>query len=658
MGNLPSIGGSFTPASDRERKARSRARTARRNKPESYFVAWDGEGVGGYAETPQRYVLFGASTMDYSTSYSLGTRECLELMFTVAEAHPNAIHIGFAFDYDVNMILSELTPFHFAQLAETGTVKWHEFRIEHVPSKWFLVTDLHRKKTVKISDVFGFFQGSFVNAVKSYLPETDLDIVVKGKANRSSFNDGDLDTIVTYWKREIQLLEELVNALRSLLFDAGFTINSWHGPGALANFVYSRHGIMAHKAEPPLPVNIAAQYGYAGGRFEPFRMGRHVGPVYAADINSAYPAGIAQLPSLTEGQWQHTAFVSAQHLEKFAIYRVELRGGEIKLPGPLFHRSKDGNISFPWRTSGWYWAPEVKQMIEHTDPRDYRLLEGWEFVGWHTRPFEHFVTEYYNARREMKRLGQGSEKAIKLALNSLYGKMAQRVGWERTGGPPRWHNLPWAGWVTSFTRAKLFGVLARIPWEHQIAVETDGIYTTLDPRTIGLTHSKDLGEWEINEYEEVLYLQSGVYGMRSDGVTKLKYRGLDNGTLNYESMAARLQECMPGKEWNISGPATRFNGYQISLARSRADRKRFHAYHRKWITDDRELSIGSVGKRIHKPCSACRDGISLYDGPHTFLIASAAFRELQSYPHHIPWRDNVGSVPLWRIAEEDMKGAL
>lgn len=626
-----------------------RKRKREMESAEKRFIAWDGEGAKSLSERAQSYVLLGCSTGDKIISESLRTRDCFEFMLQIATENPNCIHAGFAFDYDVNMILKDLTPKHFATLKEIGRVKWNQYTIEHVPGKWFTVTRNHPiRQSIKISEAWGFFQSSFVKAIKSYIPThplmAELAVIEEGKGERNNFTFEKIDYITKYWEIEIQLLEALLDQLREYMYDAGFPITSWHGPGAIANYVYKTQGIADHKTISPQPVRDAAAFAYAGGRFELFRMGRAVGDVYSLDINSAYPNAIAQLPSLAEGHWEHVYFPDT--IEEFGVYRVEMDfpPAPYRKAGPVFHRDKKGNVSFPWQTKGWYWSPEVKHIFRQSDSK-IRVLEGWVFVGWETRPFSEFVPQFYNARRELKAAKIGSEKALKLALNSLYGKMAQRVGWERNNEPPKWHQLEWAGWVTSMTRAMLYDVMLAIPREQLIAVETDGIYTTCNPATIGITDSTDLGGWEINEYAEIMYVQSGVYFIRDrEDKWTGKYRGLDAGSLSDESMAGYLQTLAPNPSpdnpWpRISGPTTRFHGYRSSLHRQGAFEGGMKQFHRVWETSTREISPGDIGKRRHLSpwCSACREEMSGYDGLHDLVINSAAILDPESQKHDIPW---------------------
>jgi hypothetical protein len=655
-----------------------------KSEKQSRFIAWDGEGANEIEGKPQHFILFGNSDGERITGENLRTVDCLEMILSCKRRNPDAAFVAFAFDYDVNMILRNLEPYHFQKLRENGFVRWREYRLEHLPGKWFRVARNYGRKRVSatIQDTFGFYQQSFLAALYKNVADSplmqDIETIEKGKAKRNDFTFADLDMIISYWETEIQLLLELTNRLRDYLYDAGFYINQWHGPGALANYVYKREGIKAHKAICPEEVREAAAYAYAGGRFELFSMGRHTGPIWSLDINSAYPAAIAQLPSLSEGEWRWNDNVSK--IEEFGVYHIELlRTGPFQLPpGPFFHRDENGIISYPWVVNGWYWSPEVKSFLAtqdynyHGKPgnKGFRIIGGWEYVGWETRPFE-FVREFYNKRRALKALGIGSEKAFKLALNSLYGKMAQRVGWERNNKAPQWHQLEWAGWVTSWTRAKLYEVMARIPRGELIAVETDGIYIKKDPASLGISHSEELGGWEIEQLDEVMYLQSGLYSkLYSNGKREEKYRGLDRGTLDYKSVEDYLQICEPRAKWKpITGPTTRFIAYQGALKKQNSKEGGMKGWHRRWVTMDKDIQPG-IGKRQHMSfrCKACKAGLTAYEMAHEMVIYSVAHLEWESkrfsIKHDIPW-DNQNKTDSgefeWRtisIEEEGLLAAL
>lgn len=619
-------------------------------KLERNFVVWDGEGIthgfavsskGSISQKPQDYVLFGCFNGTYHnfiTAHSLTTIECLDFIMEQTKENPLAYHVSFAFGYDTNMILRSLSYPQIQLLKQNGYVRYRGYRIAHVSGKWLRISK--DENTVTIFDTYGFFQSTLVRALKTHIPDhpdmVHLPEIESGKAKRGSFADNEMAEVEAYWKIENRLFHSLVFKLRKELYDVGLTITKWHGPGAIANFVYKTHQIADAKADLGPYIYDASRYAYAGGRFEMFRAGRFEN-VWSYDINSAYPYAIAQLPPLNVGVWRHREEIDSKlPIKKFGLYRIELKNSAFllqKKPGPLFHRSATGHVTFPWRTIGWYWGPEVVNLKWGKIP--FRIIEAWEYSGWEDSapPFA-FVEDMYEQRQAMETIAKGSGIALKLALNSLYGKMAQRAGWERTKGAPKWHQLEWAGWVTSYTRHLIYGMMLRTPFDNLIAAETDGVYTTLPPEHYGLTSSAKLGEWKINAYDEMTYLQSGVYAYHDTEGWHSKYRGLDARSLTAKSITEHARLLMPNELWPpIVGTTTRFVGYRQALMREGP----FKVHHCRWETEKKEISCGSEGKRKHVPklCNACAAGATAYEMPHDLVIEIQ--RSVLSYPHDIPW---------------------
>jgi len=649
------------------------------------FIAWDGEGVSPEKNKPQHYVLFGASTGERITNTRLTTEECLAFIIEIGKKYPNAWHVAFAFDYDVNMILRSIGRFAFDRLrkSDRNSIRWGRYRIQHIPGKWFRVTeysedyDFETKHgesfTVTINDLFGYFQTSFVKSVRKWIDNdhpmlSNFAEVEVGKIHRPDFTYAEIAMITSYWEVEISVLQLLAESLRERLYSVGLNITKWYGPGAIASFVYNKQGIADHKSVTPETVYDAARYAYAGGRFEIFKLGRFVGPVWGMDINSAYPFAIANLPSLQGGTWE---FVEEYDPELyFAVWRIRYYKNQsfygmrdFRTPGPVFFRDPRGSVSFPWNIDGWYWAPEITVMHERGF-QDFECLGGWVYRENGERPFA-FVNDMFDQRRTMKENRNAAEKALKLALNSLYGKMAQRAGWKATGGPPVWHQLEWAGWVTSVCRAMIYEMMWKLGPNRIIGVETDGIYTTRNPADIGVTNSPLLGQWEVTEYDEIMYLQSGMYAKRIGDDWESKYRGLDSDTLSPESIGHYLQELGPlerGGHWPTfsRGTTTRFIGYPSAL-KSTAP---FEVNHAVWRTQTPIINPAVSGKRSHSPvmCRACKAGKTAFEMPHDLVISSIGTTRMHPLPdgkpmsnrHDIPWLDKDTSE--WRDMEEVVFG--
>jgi len=649
------------------------------------FVSWDGESVGistaervqiilgqeiKWNATKQGYVLFGNSDGDYITGKYLTTYECLNLITTKADK--DAIHFGFAFDFDVNMILRDLSRNKLTRLRATNKIRWQHFTIEYIPKKWFQVTDRQTRRTVKIWDTWSFFSTSAVKAWKQYgVPVSQA--VIDGKEQRGTQTYEQLWTeIYPYWQEENQAYVALMEKLRESLHAADLFISSWHGPGAIASYSMEKHGIKHAMAPSPSAVNEAAQYAYGGGRFEMFKLGRANTTVYAYDINSAYPYAIAQLPNLVRGHWRHVQ--SPRRIARFGVYRVSFRardykfygyGGDLKpgmpledavlsrVPMPFLHRSKRGNITFPmtYDKPGWVWSPELHNQ-ELFPPGELVIHEGWEFIedDETDRPFA-WIAESYDVRLRYKNdksygpNGNPAQLALKLQLNSMYGKMAQRVGWnEEKRLPPKWHQLEWAGWVTSMCRAMVYraGILAG---DNLIAYETDALFTT-KPMSDVLEIGAGLGQWGEEIFDDMVYLQSGVRFGLMNGEWQSKYRGFDAGSITIDQALSVLARSPD--EWVLQGTTHRFIGFPLALRQS------FDTWQEFQKGKGRELAVNAQkGKRVHKPemCRACRDGIPATEGFHD-AVNGAWYIRHPSEKHMLPWKDAASLLPQ-DLADEE-----
>lgn len=644
------------------------------------FIAWDGEGAksawvvssnGDIVRQPQPYILLMAALPDGDEEYLKGphlkTTDILNFMIEVEERYPDAFHVAYGFGYDVNQIVSSLTRTQIKILHKTGFVyiNLRMFRIQWRKGKSLTVTRYYRdgrKTSITIYDVFSFFHTSFVKACEKFIGDSpELAIVRREKLRRQEFTYADLtDEIIPYCAHEVRLTVALMNRFRDLLYSAGFNIRHWYGPGAIASLLLRQRGVDKHMAETPEAVREAARYAYAAGRFEPFLTGRKQQMAYGLDINSAYPEAMTMLPSLAKGEWREV-HGRPRKLAHFGVYHIvskpNLKTLFSKPAGPLFHRDKRHRISFPWITNGWYWTPEAA-LVWHNP--DYEIVEGWEFIpGTKERPYG-WVRDMYDTRKRWQDEGNAAEYALKLGLNSLYGKMAQRIGWnKKTGQPPRWHQLEWAGWVTSYCRAKLYRMMLHLGLDTIIAVETDGIYTTRDPSALGITSANGLGEWKISSYREVLYLQSGLAWLRTEQKESgwdFKYRGLDPNSLEIDRVLRHLSRLGNEIGWDspdarITATTSRFVGAGAALASTDFDSK-----FRRWETIPRAVKFGGDGKRIHIPdrCNSCKQGIPPSDVFHE-LVSCLPENDL-STPHSLPWLGHEEAP--WRERIDEMEDLI
>lgn len=604
------------------------------------FIVWDGEGPRDTG-----YSLLGNSEGEEICYPTLSTADCLDLFLSSALAHPGAIHTSFAFGYDTSCILRDLSWRHLSALHTHNRTVWQEYELQHIPRKWLAVKRGHQR--IKIYDVFGFFQSSLVEALTEWkigpfaqtddagnsvtmtqvpsvhalskMPESEVVRIFKSL--RNIFQWKDIESIRLYMRLELKYTKMMLEQLRTTFLDAGYLPRSWHGPAALAREAFRKHDVYSAIATLPVEVQIASQYAFAGGRFEPFFAGHANQPVYVADINSAYPWYATRLPNLQRGRWRHG---SNYEPGKYAIYYVEYAAQpDPYRPYPLFHRDSSLNIVYPHRTSGWYWAPETELIA---NDRNAVIREAWVFDEMDTsdRPFT-WITEYYRRRQVLKRIGNPAQFTFKLIINSCYGCLAQRAGWDRKHRqPPRTHCLGYAGYITSACRAAVYRQ-ACLLGNDLVSIDTDGI-TSLRP--FDLESSDELGGWKLSTYDEGVFWQSGIYCLRQgDKWPANKMRGIPRGSYTPADLLEHMRTMEPLKLTRQT-----FIGYGLALNGMRE-------LNNTWQEEYPEYVFGGTGKRQHvmphgKCTSACH-------GEHHRLalppFSVPPVGPCESQPHTLPW---------------------
>lgn len=632
---------------------RHKTRSFSRTRP---FVGCDGEGCGVDHVGRQNYMLFRIGENELYTGKPLSTAELLDF---ICQAPKEAILVGFSFGYDVTMICRDLSSERRERLLapkETGPGKsrytyFGSFGIEYLPRNYIRVCRVEKKldgsySTVKgssrtIYEVFGFFQSSFLKALKNFSIGTDyLELIERNKEARGSFTRITKD-IRKYCSKECELLAQLMEKFRTSCETAGIRPRSWSGAGKLAAFLHEKHKTISRKdveALVPHEVRVMAAAAYYGGRFEVTHVGRIDGPIYENDINSAYPDAMRRLPCLLHGSWEkikgkpdglYIADISFNHCHS-----------DISLCG-LPIRNKQGRIFWPRQGNGIYWSPEINS-ARKLGAR-IKFKNGWRYIAkCNCKPFD-WVEPLYEYRKSIGKKTEGYP--IKLGINSLYGKLAQRVG------SPKWGNFVWAGLITAFTRTKLNEAAALSPHDI-IMLATDGIYSK---KPLALDTGDKLGQWETAQHPSIFIVQPGLYW----GPPKPKTRGIP---LKFFETRTQLFE----KAWHDYAKARRkglqhfpvgeidltlFIGLKLAQSRNKPETAG------KWITQRRTISFDWTRKRSYEhswnkghvvtlPLNGARDLISV---PYTGLNASAlslwdgARDELDEQPEYIdisaPWRD-------------------
>lgn len=522
---------------------RSPGERKRGRKQRRYIIGLDGEGIG---RKPHRYTLLAWSDKSGKRSRfiqdlnGLSTERCLEFLTSLpVDAKPFGYYLG----YDWTMILRDLPDRSLYRLFRPGLRKkpkeegggftpvyWRGFQLHWLGG--MLRVKRTKGQWTTVWDVGKFYQQPFVEALRS--AGIDVGNIADMKLRRDTFSRRDASRIREYCLDECRKLAELVEQLNAAHEEAELPLKSWHGPGSAASVLLGKMGIRDKRGEIPDAMRQAVSCAFFGGRFEHSCIGRIEGPIYGADIVSAYPAECLRLPCLEHAEWYWTEDESELRDAEQACVRWELAPTRTKRAwGPLPCRLSDGSIVYPRSgASGWTWLHE------------WRVARKWpqtRFRGaWVLRrscdcvPFAEIRTAFETRLRVGKKTAVGG--ALKRSINSVYGKLAQSVG------DPPFRSQVWAGMITSGCRARLLDVIWRYD-SHVLAVATDGVLADVP---LKVREGEDLGEWETDEYKRLVLVRPGIYWTERD----VRSRGLPRKTVDREketilaALDAGQRECM------------------------------------------------------------------------------------------------------------------
>src|SRR6266576_247335 len=573
------------------------------------IVGIDGEGYND-KEKDHHYDLIVAAGEDWwehqREEIELTPKQIFEFLLSLPEKHGKALYFIYGGSYDFNMWIKRLPERNLKQLPISGRTRWKQYRISWKPKREIYIQDIttlecmlkHKPKdssqkkhqhnyrrTIHIYDVIGFFQMSFVEALKDWktTDEETLLRIANMKKQRGDFSEVEKAKILDYCLEECQLLVKLGGEFRAACNRADIRPHHWYGAGALASTLMRSNGIKLH-----LPEHVASEvklfqiHAYFGGRTEISYQGRLPDGGYQYDINSAYPTAMVDLPCIVHGEWKyHTNSARNYSRYKYGMWHIKWTShGSLWNPFPW--RSKDGRIFYPDKGEGIYHKVEIDAALALYPDYDIEILEGWTYTTkCQHKPFG-FIPARAEYRLKLKAEKEPAAKPLKLGLNSLYGKTAQTLG----KNPP-YQNFFWAGLITAITRAKLLNAI-RCCSGTVYSVATDGLISSveIDQLKVGAT----LGTWEKTKIVEGFLVKPGIYKWKDNSGNPEKEwhygtRGFTKDEAKWEEIEGLWDRKQFVKKWSF--PANRFIGLMQAFHRGEGWRDWFG----KWIEQPREMSF-------------------------------------------------------------------
>jgi hypothetical protein len=595
------------------------------------FRGVDGEG----GNVPEDSVLFGERHQYLSlrvgpdlleTGKPLTWEDCFAFL---ADQSHSYIYVAYFFDYDVTMMIRTL-PEEIAKkllnrvsrtdflTGQVFPVTYGGFDFEYLQHKEFKVRRHGTKKWIVINDVGPFFQTTFLNTLRRWDigTEEERQFIEWGKAKRATFGAHDAET-EAYNALEVLLLEQLMTNFRAVCVETGYVPKKWQGPGHLASAMLTVHGI-PKRDEIPILTNgdfrSLAQAAYYGGRFETTAFGPIPGPVYQYDINGAYVHMLKSLPCLIHGTWRWIRERPDNSRLWFGQVHFDHSPGRMLYNLPF--RLKNGNIQYPKEGNGVYWSVELD--AAERCGTVFTFDSGWVYEAHCNCRWFDFVDSYYAQRLALGKSAKGY--VLKLAGNSIYGKLAQSIGYAP------WANPIWASLITAGCRALLIDAYSQDP-SGCYMLATDGLFMG---SKLNLPVSRELGEWEETIHPDGIFIvQPGVYFTGEDAKT----RGVEKGKIanmrpQFDAAFEELLHDPWGNDHPVPVTVTNFITARLALMRNKWELAGT------WETMEREISfLAFSDKRKHgyaKWLEISREITPLHNPPkdeHDYmLVTKEAFR--------------------------------
>lgn len=254
--------------------------------------------------------------------------------------------------------------------------------------------------------------------------------------------------------------------------------------------------------------------GYYGGRTEVFDTSPNVGRIFYIDVNSMYPA-------VMTGEYPNPNVLILKkraNLDLFGVAECKVSVPKDCYFPPLpFRESK---LMFPTGTFVGSWTYEELRALEERGGTIEKIFSCCEFKET-CFPFRGFIEELYELKQsapdEMQRY------AAKLFMNSLYGKMGERV--ELTSFIP-------ADEVPEDQTAILYGDFAYVTYGEKYPSHTNAIwaiYTTARARLLLLVHLERIrrngGIVLYCDTDSIIYRATRPLHAESDRIGEFKLEG-------------------------------------------------------------------------------------------------------------------------------------
>ena len=441
--------------SDIEIKPQTRHKTIQKRL--SLHIGYDTETLNGYCrlicDSDGNYCYIGA----YPTK---SNDEILTdiLTFLTKNAGKSGLRWFYNINYDFRAIVKYLSNDKLIELYNNNEVRFNDFTISYLPSKFFRIT--RNKHSNTFYDISHFFTGGLDKNAEKYLNQKKMEEVnrsILGSSKKYWLDNKYL--IIEYCIRDCELTAKLADLFYCNLWnEIKFNPKNPYSAGSISQEFFINNSVFIPTVDG-IPENILRlhQNNYRGGRIEILKKG-YFKKLDSYDLKSAYPSVMVNLLDYTNGKW----IKSKEYDDKLhGVYNIKYKW--LNKNVGVFPHTVDNLTIYPNIINDYAYTTVNEQEIifleNHLNDCQYEIIDGYQFIPYIEKyPYRDCIMNLFQQKEIAEAENDQNKRLIyKLFINSIYGKTAEAIFNKNTGKfeTGRLYNPIYANRITSLTRLKL-----------------------------------------------------------------------------------------------------------------------------------------------------------------------------------------------------------
>ena len=418
----------------------------------------------------------------------------------------------FNIQFDFESMVKYLDRDTLFELYNEKRIEYNNFKIFYLPKKFFSIRAYN--DYYYFYDINNFLETSLKKAGKKYLGKEKLNIIDARQLNISlEYWKKYEDLIIEYCLMDAEITKELSDYFWNLINNTlNFLPKRPFSKGRMSEEYFLSKCFIPTINEIPHYALNQAWSGFSGGRFEILKRGFFPKSI-SYDLKSAYPKIISTLIDFNQGKWENTEKYDKE--ADYGFYYCTVKSYNLEF-SPFIVKMTSLNI-YPNGIFKQYLNNFEIDFIRKNFPTcEIEVHKGVKFnVKKEVYPFKKEIEFLYEWKEKEK--DADIKYAIKIIMNSFYGKMAQCVN-KRTG--KIWNPIS-ANLITSLTRLKLLELGLQNP-SQIIGFSTDCVHSIVKLKTP--KHPK-MGEFEKQFEGKGWYIMNDIYSLVNEEGRKDKFRG-------------------------------------------------------------------------------------------------------------------------------------